>query len=879
MAFVDNKASSSKTSQGQGQGQRPKGRGGKGKPAQPRLKSNQAKRNKIDEELKELQIKVDSWIPPAEISVFNELPLSSRTLKGLKSSHFLNPTPIQQLAIPPALRGQDLLGSAKTGSGKTLAFLIPMLERLYLDKWGPMDGLGAVVISPTRELAVQTFNQLRDIGKYHNFSAGLVIGGKPLKEEQERLGRMNILIATPGRLLQHLDSTVGFESSGVKVLVLDEADRLLDLGFLPALRAIIGHFSPGTQLPGTKPNCQTLLFSATQTKDLASLAKLSLYQPEYINCNKAGEEGVVPSNLEQFYAVVGLERKLDTLWGFVKSHLKMKGIVFVTSGKQVRFIFETFRRLHPGLPLMHLHGKQKQPTRLSIFQKYSTSKHALLICTDVAARGLDFPAVDWVIQLDCPDDVDTYIHRIGRTARYQAGGHALTFLCPSEEEGMLNRWKEKMIEVKKIKIKESKMGNLKQQMQNFAFREPEIKYLGQRAFISYMKAVHIQKDKSVFKLSDLPAEAFAESMGLPGAPQIKFAEQKAAKVRGGTKKDVEPEAEAVEEIEERAVVGSDEESDAENDEDEEGDATESEEDEEGQDLEDSEESEASGSESETSSVAKPNSAPAVRTKYDRMFERKNQSILTPHYTALVSREDGEDDEDNDDVFTLARKDHALSGDEGSDADNDELVKAVEGKADTSSKAARGDAEPLVSVEDLSKRKQKALISKKNKLKNGPLGEKLIFDEETGESRNFYETGKDLESTFANEQKRQEFLAAQRERMKIANEVDKAVAREKKMELKRKRKEREKEARQEMMSDDEEGGPVAYLGGGDDDGVPYSDDERSIMNDSPSPEPERRDSKKRKNKFKNDVDSDENKDKGGALEDDEALALRLLQSSS
>lgn len=139
-------------------------------------------------------------------------------IAGLKSSHFVSPTPIQALAIPPALRARDLLGSAKTGSGKTLAFLIPLLERLYLLKWGPLDGLGAVVISPTRELAVQTFSQLRDIGKYHTFSAGLVIGGKPLKEERDRLARMNILIATPGRLLQHLDSTVGFESAGLKVL-------------------------------------------------------------------------------------------------------------------------------------------------------------------------------------------------------------------------------------------------------------------------------------------------------------------------------------------------------------------------------------------------------------------------------------------------------------------------------------------------------------------------------------------------------------------------------------------------------------------------------------------------------------------------------------
>lgn len=268
--------------------------------------------------------------------------------------------------------------------------------------------------------------------------------------------------------------------------VLDEADRLLDMGFLPALKAIVNHFSP-QRLPDGRPDRQTMLFSATQSRDLAALAKLSLHEPLYINCNKPGEEGVVPAKLEQYYSVVPLERKLDALWGFVKAHLKMKGVVFVTTGKQVRFIFETFRRLHPGLPLVHLLGKQKQATRMAIFQKFSTSKHALLICTDIAARGLDFPAVDWVIQLDCPEDVDTYIHRVGRTARYQSEGKSLLFLLPSEQEGMETRWKEKAIEPTKMKIRDAAMGNLKQQMQNFSFREPEIKYLGQRVSLDYDK--------------------------------------------------------------------------------------------------------------------------------------------------------------------------------------------------------------------------------------------------------------------------------------------------------------------------------------------------------------------------------------------------------
>ncbi|WWD20597.1 ATP-dependent RNA helicase DBP4 [Kwoniella shandongensis] len=856
MAFVENKASSSKGSAFA----KPKfGKaGGKGKNApQPKIKSNQAKRNKINEELSELQSRIDDFIPPKEITLFSDLPLSSRTLKGLKSSHFLNPTPIQSLSIPPSLQARDILGSAKTGSGKTLAFLIPLLERLYLEKWGPLDGLGAVVISPTRELAVQTFMQLRDIGKYHNFSAGLVIGGKPLKEERDRLGRMNILIATPGRLLQHLDSTVGFESGGVKVLVLDEADRLLDLGFLPALRAIVGHFSPVQTSPNSRPSRQTLLFSATQSKDLAALAKLSLHEPMYISCNKPGEEGVMPSNLDQFYAVVGLERKLDALWGFVKSHLKMKGIVFVTSGKQVRFIFETFRRLHPGLPLMHLHGKQKQPTRLDIFQRFSSSKSALLICTDVAARGLDFPAVDWVIQLDCPDDVDTYIHRVGRTARYQAAGTALTFLLPSEEEGMKARWGEKAIEVKKIKIKESKMGNLKQSMQNFAFREPDIKYLGQRAFISYMKSIHIQKDKSIFKLSELPAEAYADSMGLPGAPQLKLGDQaksaKAVKVRGGEKKD-----EVVEVVEEvRDVVGSSDESEGDEE------AEDQEDSEAEEDAEDSAEEEAasedgeSGSESESSTAGKRQAAPVVRTKYDRMFERKNQSILTPHYTALIAQDDeDETGGDVDDVFTLARRDHALSGDEGglsSGGDDDEDEDAL---------TAEMKKKPLISSEDLSKRKLKQAASRKAQLKMRPGPSKMIFDEVTGEAREFYEAGEDVEKEMGNEEKRREYLEKERERMKLEDKVDREVAREKKREVKRKRKEREREVRGEGGADDDE--PVAYLGGDNSDDE--DNDFASRRSYSPSPAVE-------------EVQPSRKKQKGSKvddLEDEEALALRLLQ---
>ena len=164
-------------------------------------------------------------IPP---SLFSELPLSEATQSGLSKSHFKSLTTIQSRAVPAALKSTDILAAAKTGSGKTLAFLIPVLENLYRKRWTEYDGLGALILSPTRELAIQIFEVLRKVGRNHTFSAGLVIGGKPLQEERDRLGRMNILVATPGRMLQHMDQTAEFEIGNLQMLVLDEADRIME---------------------------------------------------------------------------------------------------------------------------------------------------------------------------------------------------------------------------------------------------------------------------------------------------------------------------------------------------------------------------------------------------------------------------------------------------------------------------------------------------------------------------------------------------------------------------------------------------------------------------------------------------------------------------
>ena len=308
--------------------------------------------------------------------MFSTLSLSEPTLQGLKKANYVEMTDIQEKSLPLALQGRDILGAAKTGSGKTLAFLIPTLEALNKAQWTSMDGLGALIISPTRDLALQTFQTLLKIGSFHSFSAGLLIGGKNLKQEQDRINRMNILVCTPGRLLQHMDQTPDFHCDNLQLLVLDEADRCLDCGFEKTLDAIIAN------LPKDR---QTLLFSATQTKSVKDLARLSLSDPEYISVHEQQVHST-PDKLVQKYLVTPVDKKLCLLYSFIKTHLKQKTIVFVSSCKQVRFIYETFCKLQPGIPLLCLHGKQKQPKRMAIFDSFCRKQSAVLFATDIVAR-------------------------------------------------------------------------------------------------------------------------------------------------------------------------------------------------------------------------------------------------------------------------------------------------------------------------------------------------------------------------------------------------------------------------------------------------------------------------------------------------------------
>eukprot|EP00403_Amphidinium_massartii_P002465 CAMPEP_0178372238 /NCGR_PEP_ID=MMETSP0689_2-20121128/1248_1 /TAXON_ID=160604 /ORGANISM="Amphidinium massartii, Strain CS-259" /LENGTH=839 /DNA_ID=CAMNT_0019992151 /DNA_START=12 /DNA_END=2528 /DNA_ORIENTATION=+ len=511
-----------------------KGRGPYRKKSSTERKENRAK---LTEEIQELEARIAAEAPPAgtggnaalvkaltedpeeqqdksgpmlTAQRFADLPLSRVTLRGLQAAKFTRMTAIQQSAIPHALAGRDIMGEAKTGSGKTLAFLVPLVEALYRQRWTQMDGLGAVVISPTRELAYQTFKVLQEFGQKHEFSAGCIVGGRSMEEEQAMVSTMCILVATPGRFLQHLDESPGFDAANLRVLVLDEADRILDFGFQETVENI---------LAGLPADRQSMLFSATLHASVHRLGKMALQSPELVSVHR-NSKSRTPEKLKQVYMTVPLEKKIDTLFSFLRSHSKQKMIVFVSACKQVRFLYEAFWKLKPGPAVMELHGRQSLTKRMVVFEKFAEKEGAIaLFCTDIAARGVDFPAVDWVVQFDCPESVDSYVHRVGRTARFQSTGSSVLFLCPSEL-AFIQKLKAARVEARSITIKDGKLHALQEKLGAVLSEDVAIKHLAQKAYISYLRSVYLMKDKDVFKVNELPRMEFAASLGLVNAPEV-----------------------------------------------------------------------------------------------------------------------------------------------------------------------------------------------------------------------------------------------------------------------------------------------------------------------------------------------------------------------
>ena len=317
-----------------------------------------------------------------EVQEFQQLNLSEKTIKAINEMGFTKMTDIQKRAVPPLLAGKDVLGAAKTGSGKTLAFLIPAIEMLNALKFKPRNGTGVIVVSPTRELALQIFSVARDLLKHHSQTYGIVIGGANRRAEADKLGKgVNLIIATPGRLLDHLQNTP-FVFKNLRSLIIDEADRILEIGFEDEMRQII------KILPNE--DRQTMLFSATQTTKVEDLARISLRPgPLYINVDEEKEYSTV-EGVEQGYCLVDADKRFLLLFSFLKKMSKKKIIVFFSSCNSVKYFAELLNFI--DLPVLHLHGKMKQQARTNTFFEFCNATQGTLICTDVAARGLDVSA-------------------------------------------------------------------------------------------------------------------------------------------------------------------------------------------------------------------------------------------------------------------------------------------------------------------------------------------------------------------------------------------------------------------------------------------------------------------------------------------------------
>nr|XP_020650503.1 probable ATP-dependent RNA helicase DDX31 isoform X1 [Pogona vitticeps]XP_020650504.1 probable ATP-dependent RNA helicase DDX31 isoform X1 [Pogona vitticeps] len=388
-----------------------------------------------------------------------------------------NMTSVQKQTIPVLLEGRDALVRSQTGSGKTLAYGVPLVQSLQRaePKIQRSDGPYALVLVPTRELALQSFETIQKLLKpFAWIVPGVLMGGEKKKSEKSRIRKgINILIATPGRLVDHINSTKCLHFHRVRWLILDEADRILDLGFEKAVTAILNAVNAG----GEKR--QNVLLSATLTEGVSRLADISLQNP--VSISMAGEsqgsdgahlrvtaregdvgpptgvegEGfAVPEELQQNVVVVPSKLRLVTLAAFVLGKFKFekrnKMVVFFSSCEQVDFHHALFRKVldgdpEPGGPkqsqplssplaLLRLHGDMKQEERTSVFQDFLRSKEGVLFCTDVAARGLDLPRVTWIVQYNPPASLAEYVHRIGRTARIGSRGNSLLVLTPSEAE-------------------------------------------------------------------------------------------------------------------------------------------------------------------------------------------------------------------------------------------------------------------------------------------------------------------------------------------------------------------------------------------------------------------------------------------------------------
>jgi ATP-dependent RNA helicase RhlE len=357
----------------------------------------------------------------SEIESFSGLKLNPLLLKILNDNNWLTPTPIQARAIPPALQGKDILGIAQTGTGKTLAFGIPIVNTL------PDSDGNALTLVPTRELAQQVAETLQIICRPFRMQTCLLIGGASMNLQIQNLRKHpRVVIATPGRLIDHLQQGT-IRLHNVKFLVLDEADRMLDMGFKPQIEKIL------EAVPATR---QTMLFSATMPAEIRQITRKYMQDPETIEVAPAG---TAAQNVEQNLYIVNREHK-KALLAKLLDESTGPVLVFV---RTKRMAAQLTKMLHKAYPAAEIHSDRSQHQRQQAIEGFRSGKYRILIATDIAARGIDVKDIQLVVNYDIPDEAESYIHRIGRTGRAGQNGKAVSFATP--DQGQLVRDIERLL--------------------------------------------------------------------------------------------------------------------------------------------------------------------------------------------------------------------------------------------------------------------------------------------------------------------------------------------------------------------------------------------------------------------------------------------------
>lgn len=444
---------------------------------------------------------------------------SPKVWEAIKSLGFPTMTPVQAATIPLLLNMKDVAAEAVTGSGKTMAFLIPIVEILSRrpERLKKSD-IGALIVLPTRELALQISDVLNDLLRnIPEITNILLIGGNNIDDDVEKFRKHggHIIICTPGRLTDLLsrkqDINLALNLKTLEVLILDEADRLLDMKFRDSIDVILGY------IPRQR---RTGLFSATQTKEVQALIRAGLRNPVLVNVTEKVAEST-PILLSNYYVITKNNGKLGTLLALIRNKRMQKVIVFLPTCASVEYWSDILPKLLPERKVLSIHGKMKGQ-RKNVVQLFKTSTEVVLLCTDVLARGIDIPEVDWVLQWDPPSSASAFVHRVGRTARQGHLGSAIVLLLQTEEayvNFLLRNQKVKLEQIDDLST-DQQVNECISTIRSVLQKDRCLMEKGTRAFVSHVRAYSKHECSLLLRVKDLPLGAMASTYGLLQLPKM-----------------------------------------------------------------------------------------------------------------------------------------------------------------------------------------------------------------------------------------------------------------------------------------------------------------------------------------------------------------------